>query len=46
LAFDAMEETFRNYRIRRDPGCPACSVPAETLVIAEYDEHCAPHRAH
>ena len=46
LAFDAMEETFRNYRIRRDPGCLACSVPAETLVIAEYDEHCAPHRAH
>jgi molybdopterin/thiamine biosynthesis adenylyltransferase len=43
LAYDALDQDVRTYRIRRDPNCPACSVPADTLVIAEYDEHCAPH---
>ncbi len=46
LAYDSLDQDFRTYRIRRDPNCPACSVPADSLVIAEYDEHCAPHRAH
>jgi len=23
LAYDALEETFRNYKVRRDPNCPA-----------------------
>lgn len=46
LAYDSLDQDFRTYRIRRDPTCPACSVPADSLVIAEYDEHCAPHRAH
>lgn len=43
LAYDSTDQSFRTYRIRRDPNCPACSVPAESLVIAEYDEYCAPH---
>jgi molybdopterin/thiamine biosynthesis adenylyltransferase/rhodanese-related sulfurtransferase len=43
LAYDAMEESFRTYKINRDPQCPACSVDPETLVIAEYDDHCRPH---
>src|SRR5262245_26237101 len=24
LAYDAMEETFRTFKVPRDPGCPAC----------------------
>src|SRR3954467_1453494 len=43
LAYDAMEESFRTYRIRRDPDCPACSVDPDRLVIEEYDEYCMPH---
>lgn len=43
LAYDSTDQSFRTYRIRRDPNCPACSVPAESLVIAEYDEYCTPH---
>ncbi|MCC5953283.1 MAG: molybdopterin-synthase adenylyltransferase MoeB [Acidimicrobiia bacterium] len=43
MAYDALEQSFRTYKIRRDPACPACSVPADALQIAEYDEHCAPH---
>jgi molybdopterin/thiamine biosynthesis adenylyltransferase len=42
LAYDALEETFRNYKVRRDPNCPACGEGA-TIVLAEYDEHCLPH---
>lgn len=43
LAYDALEQSFRNYRILRDPACPACSVPPEQLTIAEYDQFCTPH---
>ena len=43
LAYDAMEENFRTYRIRRDPSCPACSIDASRIVIAEYDDLCMPH---
>ncbi len=43
LAYDALDESFRTFRVNRDPGCPACSIPPEQLVIAEYDELCMPH---
>jgi molybdopterin/thiamine biosynthesis adenylyltransferase/rhodanese-related sulfurtransferase len=42
LAYDALEETFRNFKVRRDPQCPACGENAH-IVIAEYDELCLPH---
>ncbi len=43
LAFDAMEMSFRTFKVLRDPECPACSVDPTQLVIAEYDELCSPH---
>jgi molybdopterin/thiamine biosynthesis adenylyltransferase/rhodanese-related sulfurtransferase len=43
LAYDALEETFRNFKVNRDPECPACGDNAGELVIAEYDELCMPH---
>ena len=43
LAFDALEESFRNFKVRRDPACPACGEGAPEIVIAEYDELCMPH---
>ncbi len=46
LAFDALEESFRTFKVRRDPACPACGPDAGEIVIAEYDELCMPHRAH
>ena len=42
LAYDALEETFRNFKVRRDPSCPACGENAQ-IVIAEYDDLCMPH---
>ena len=43
LAYDALEESFRTFKVRRDPHCPACGEDAGEIVIAEYDELCMPH---
>ncbi len=42
LAYDALETSFRTFKVRRDPSCPTCSEGAE-IVIAEYDQFCMPH---
>ncbi len=46
LTYDALEETFRTFKIRRDPACPACGDAAGPIVIAEYDDLCMPHTVH
>jgi molybdopterin/thiamine biosynthesis adenylyltransferase/rhodanese-related sulfurtransferase len=43
LAYDALEESFRTFRVNRDPECAACSIPVDDIVIAEYDDLCMPH---
>ncbi|TAN23570.1 MAG: molybdopterin-synthase adenylyltransferase MoeB [Actinomycetota bacterium] len=43
LAYDALEETFRTFKMRRDPTCPACGPDVDEIVIAEYDHLCMPH---
>ena len=43
LAYDALEESFRTFKVNRDPECAACSIPKEQIVIAEYDGLCMPH---
>jgi sulfur-carrier protein adenylyltransferase/sulfurtransferase len=43
LAYDSLEESFRTFKVRRDPECPACGPNAGEIVIAEYDELCMPH---
>jgi molybdopterin/thiamine biosynthesis adenylyltransferase/rhodanese-related sulfurtransferase len=43
LAYDALEQSFFTYKMRRDPNCPTCSIDPADIIIAEYDEHCAPH---
>jgi molybdopterin/thiamine biosynthesis adenylyltransferase/rhodanese-related sulfurtransferase len=42
LAYDALEQSFRSFKVRRDPTCPACGENAD-IVIAEYDDLCLPH---
>ncbi|HEX5097556.1 MAG TPA: molybdopterin-synthase adenylyltransferase MoeB [Acidimicrobiia bacterium] len=42
LAYDALEQSFRAFKVRRDPQCPACGEHAQ-IVIAEYDDLCLPH---
>jgi molybdopterin/thiamine biosynthesis adenylyltransferase/rhodanese-related sulfurtransferase len=43
LSYDALEESFRVFKMRRDPQCPACGENAAPIVIAEYDDLCLPH---
>src|SRR4051812_30937684 len=42
LAYDALDQSFRSFKVRRDPTCPACGENAQ-IVIAEYDDLCLPH---
>ncbi len=43
LAYDSLDQSFRTFKVRRDPNCPACSIDPDQLVIAEYDDLCQPH---
>jgi molybdopterin/thiamine biosynthesis adenylyltransferase/rhodanese-related sulfurtransferase len=43
LAYDALETSFRTFKVRRDPTCPTCGPDAPPIVIAEYDDLCLPH---
>jgi sulfur-carrier protein adenylyltransferase/sulfurtransferase len=43
LAYDALEQSFRTFKVNRDPACPACGPDAPPIVIAEYDDLCMPH---
>ncbi len=45
LAYDALDTSFRTFKVHRDPECPACGPDAGPIVIAEYDELCMPHPA-
>jgi sulfur-carrier protein adenylyltransferase/sulfurtransferase len=44
LAYDSLEQSFRTFRVPRDPSCPACSINPDDIVIAEYDDLCMPHK--
>ena len=43
LTYDSLDQSFRTFRVRRDPACPACGADAGPIVIAEYDDLCMPH---
>ena len=43
LTYDALDQSFRTFKVRRDPQCPACGEDAGPIVIAEYDDLCMPH---
>ncbi len=43
LAYDSLEQSFRTFKVNRDPNCPACSLAPADIVIAEYDDLFMPH---
>jgi molybdopterin/thiamine biosynthesis adenylyltransferase/rhodanese-related sulfurtransferase len=43
LTYDALDQSFRTFKVRRDPSCPVCGEDAGPIVIAEYDDLCMPH---
>ena len=45
LAFDSLEMTFREYKLRVDPENKVTWELRDTIGIAEYDDHCSPNGA-
>ena len=45
LSYDALEQSFRTFKVHQDPNCPTCGPNAGEIIIAEYDELCMPHVA-
>jgi molybdopterin/thiamine biosynthesis adenylyltransferase/rhodanese-related sulfurtransferase len=46
LSYDALEQTFREYKLRVDPTNPVTYENRDNILIAEYEGLCAPHMAH
>jgi sulfur-carrier protein adenylyltransferase/sulfurtransferase len=46
LSFDALEQSFREYKLRVDPTNPVNYENRDKILIAEYEGLCAPHLAH
>ncbi len=40
LLYDALETTFTTIKIRKDPHCPVCSIPADQVELIDYEAFC------
>ena len=40
VLYDALDMTFRELRLRRDPECPACGENPSTTELIDYDQFC------
>jgi len=43
LAYDSLEATFREYKVRPDPSNEITWENRDRITVAELDEHCMPH---
>lgn len=43
LAYDSLEQTFREYKVRKDPANEITWENRDRIVVAELDDHCMPH---
>jgi adenylyltransferase/sulfurtransferase len=41
LMFDALDMTFRVYKVRKDPACPVCGEHPTITELIDYEEFCA-----
>ncbi len=44
ILYDALKQTFREMKIRRDPECPVCSDKATITELIDYDWFCSAQR--
>lgn len=42
LIYDALDQTFTEVKVRRDPDCIACGDPGQPPVLIDYDQSCIP----
>ncbi|MGI0081513.1 MAG: rhodanese-like domain-containing protein, partial [Nitrososphaerales archaeon] len=40
LIYDALAMSFEELKIRKNPNCPVCSKPPETIKLIDYQEFC------
>ena len=40
LHFDALKMKFKEFKLRKDPKCPVCSVPSEQVTLIDYEQFC------
>lgn len=40
MLYDALEMEFNTIKVRKNPHCPVCSVPAEDVVLIDYEQFC------
>lgn len=40
LLYDALEMSFHTIKIRKNPHCPVCSIPAEQVQLIDYEMFC------
>jgi molybdopterin/thiamine biosynthesis adenylyltransferase/rhodanese-related sulfurtransferase len=41
LSYDALDASFRELQLERDPECPVCSGPREEIEFIDYDAFCS-----
>ena len=42
ILFDALDTSFHEVRLRRDPDCPVCGADAGAIEYIDYEEFCLP----
>jgi adenylyltransferase/sulfurtransferase len=40
MLYDALEMSFTTIKIRKDPHCPVCSIPADQVELIDYEAFC------
>jgi adenylyltransferase/sulfurtransferase len=40
LLYDALEMSFSRIKVRKDPNCPVCSLPADEIELIDYEQFC------
>ncbi len=40
LLYDALEMSFTTIKIRKNPNCPVCSIPADEVELIDYEQFC------
>jgi sulfur-carrier protein adenylyltransferase/sulfurtransferase len=40
LLYDALDMSFSEVNIRKDPNCPVCGVPQEAVELIDYEQFC------
>lgn len=40
LLYDALEMSFTTIKVRKDPNCPVCGIPADQVELIDYEQFC------